>query len=183
MYIAEESFSHWCQKKKKKKKRFDHYIRVKRDWPALKKRSLSFLGSSYISLQLSPGVLSARFRVTIHCAWRAREDGCPRQGSRDWLPQSIIRVCILMRARNERTLTGQWNYTVTKIDAVVIDDWWYARHWGGRRWFSPDHWPFRRICSTIVTICIPCYISWHTAHWILQSASLSKMTLISHAIK
>jgi len=44
------------------------------------------------------------FHVTIRCVRRTRvcthEDGCPRQGSRDWLPQSITRVCILMRARN-----------------------------------------------------------------------------------
>lgn len=141
------------------------------------KRGFFFLKS--ISF-FSPGCLSpaTRFRVTIHCAWHAREDGCPRQGSRDWLLQSIKRVCILMRARNERTLTGQWNYTVTKIDAVVISDWWYARHWGGRMCFSSDHWPFRRICSTIITICILCYISTILRLYVLQSTCKCLVKLI-----
>lgn len=47
-------------------------------------------------------------------------------------------VCIDESTRNERTLTGQWNYTVTKIDAGVIDDWWYAGCVSGKKQFPPD---------------------------------------------
>jgi len=57
----------------KQKDRFDHYIRVKRDWPALKKRDLSSLGSSYISLQLSPGISYRRVFVLLFTVHDVRE--------------------------------------------------------------------------------------------------------------
>ena len=66
--------------------------------------------------------------------------------------------------RNEGTLTGQWNYTVTKIDAVVIDDWWRAGRCKWQKALSTWSTWLRPVCSPIVTICNPTFVDARSAY-------------------
>lgn len=110
------------------------------NWPVLEKQDSSLVPTIFF---LPLGILSTRFRVTIRCVWHTREDGCPRQGSRDWLPQSITRVVYIDES-------AEWENVNRSMKLYCYKDWcrcdWWLMIRSAARWFSPDHWLLRWIC-------------------------------------